>query len=46
MDNLLGEDMTRLDTLAGTIGTHLHLYGKTDAKAGRKMGHTNRQIES
>jgi 5-(carboxyamino)imidazole ribonucleotide synthase len=22
-------------------GTHLHLYGKLDAKAGRKMGHLN-----
>jgi 5-(carboxyamino)imidazole ribonucleotide synthase len=22
-------------------GTHLHLYGKTDARAGRKMGHLN-----
>jgi len=22
-------------------GTHLHLYGKTEARAGRKMGHLN-----
>ena len=22
-------------------GTHLHLYGKRDAKRGRKMGHLN-----
>ncbi|MBX9872967.1 MAG: 5-(carboxyamino)imidazole ribonucleotide synthase, partial [Burkholderiaceae bacterium] len=22
-------------------GTHLHLYGKLDAKPGRKMGHLN-----
>jgi len=22
-------------------GTHLHLYGKLDAKKGRKMGHLN-----
>ncbi|MNO02519.1 phosphoribosylaminoimidazole carboxylase ATPase subunit [compost metagenome] len=22
-------------------GTHLHLYGKTDAKPARKMGHLN-----
>jgi 5-(carboxyamino)imidazole ribonucleotide synthase len=45
MDNLLGEDMTRLDALAKTEGLHLHLYGKAEAKTGRKMGHTNRQIK-
>jgi 5-(carboxyamino)imidazole ribonucleotide synthase len=37
--------MTRLDTLASTSGLHLHLYGKAEAKPGRKMGHTNRQIK-
>ena len=26
---------------AGLPGTHLHLYGKRDAKRGRKMGHLN-----
>jgi 5-(carboxyamino)imidazole ribonucleotide synthase len=45
MDNLLGEDMPRLAALSATPGLHLHLYGKQDAKAGRKMGHTNRHIE-
>ena len=45
MDNLLGEDMPRLATLSAAPGLHLHLYGKQDAKTGRKMGHTNRQIE-
>jgi 5-(carboxyamino)imidazole ribonucleotide synthase len=45
MDNLLGEDMPRLAALSDVPGLHLHLYGKQDAKAGRKMGHTNRQIE-
>ncbi len=45
MDNLLGEDMPRLAALSAEPGLHLHLYGKQDAKAGRKMGHTNRQIE-
>ena len=44
MDNLLGGDMTRLDALAGTSGLHHHLYGKAEAKPGRKMGHTNQQI--
>ena len=46
MDNLLGGDMARLGALAGTSGLHLHLYGKAEAKPGRKMGHTNRQITS
>ena len=45
MDNLLGEDMPRLAALSAEPGLHLHLYGKQDAKVGRKMGHTNRQIE-
>jgi len=45
MDNLLGEDMPRLAALSTAPGLHLHLYGKQDAKTGRKMGHTNRQIE-
>ena len=45
MDNLLGEDMPRLAALSAAPGLHLHLYGKQDAKPGRKMGHTNRQIE-
>ncbi len=44
MDNLLGEDMPRLDQLAATPGVHLHLYGKAEAKAGRKMGHTTKNI--
>ena len=45
MDNLLGEDMTRLDALTQINGLHLHLYGKAEAKTGRKMGHTNQQIK-
>jgi 5-(carboxyamino)imidazole ribonucleotide synthase len=45
MDNLLGEDMPRLAALSASPGLHLHLYGKQYAKTGRKMGHTNRQIE-
>jgi 5-(carboxyamino)imidazole ribonucleotide synthase len=46
MDNLLGEDMPHLAKLSAEIGLHLHLYGKKDAKPGRKMGHTNRQIDA
>jgi len=43
MDNLLGEDMSKLPDLLVAPGVHLHLYGKAEAKPGRKMGHTNRQ---
>ena len=44
MDNLLGEEMPRLLKLANEPGLHLHLYGKSSVKTGRKMGHTNRLI--
>ena len=39
MDNLLGEDMHRVPELLGKRGAHLHLYGKKQARKGRKMGH-------
>ena len=44
MDNLLGEDMAGLEAIVREPGLHLHLYGKAEAKTGRKMGHTNQQI--
>ena len=44
MDNLPGEDMDNLEALADKPGLHIHLYGKEEAKNGRKMGHTNQQI--
>ncbi|MCL4138647.1 UNVERIFIED_CONTAM: hypothetical protein GTU68_038856 [Idotea baltica] len=40
MENLIGDDVTRLPDIAKT-NTAIHLYGKADAKAGRKMGHIN-----
>jgi len=40
MTNLIGEDAIYWKTLAGQ-DTHLHLYGKADARPGRKMGHVN-----
>ena len=46
MDNLLGEDMGRLKALSSKAGLHIHLYGKAEAKPGRKMGHTNQQISN
>ena len=40
MENLIGDDMNRLPDLAKTNAA-IHLYGKADVKAGRKMGHVN-----
>ena len=42
MENLIDEDVLRAENLAKEPHTALHLYGKTDVKPGRKMGHVNR----
>lgn len=42
MENLIGADVARLPTLARERDTALHLYGKSEARPGRKMGHVNR----
>lgn len=42
MENLIGDDMSRVPALAQEPGVALHLYGKAEVKAGRKMGHVNR----
>ncbi len=42
MENLIGDDMSRVPTLAKEAKTQLHLYGKAEVKTGRKMGHINR----
>lgn len=42
MTNLLGEDVHRWPELAAEPNVHLHLYGKSEARRGRKMGHFNR----
>jgi len=41
MENLIGDDMDRVPELAKQRDTALHLYGKADVKAARKMGHVN-----
>ncbi|MGR3390614.1 5-(carboxyamino)imidazole ribonucleotide synthase [Sagittula sp.] len=41
MENLIGEDMERVPELARRPDTALHLYGKAETRAGRKMGHAN-----
>ena len=40
MENLIGDDVDKLPTLAKTDAA-IHLYGKSELKAGRKMGHVN-----
>ena len=42
MENLIGGDMDRVPELARERDVALHLYGKTEVKPGRKMGHFNR----
>lgn len=42
MENLIGDDITRIPALAADRATQIHLYGKAEAKPGRKMGHINR----
>ena len=39
MKNLIGAEVEHWRSLAADPSAHLHLYGKDDARAGRKMGH-------
>ncbi len=39
MKNLIGADVERWPALAADPAAHLHLYGKAETRAGRKMGH-------
>ncbi len=41
MENLIGDDIDQVPQIA-TTDASLHLYGKPDARPGRKMGHVNR----
>jgi 5-(carboxyamino)imidazole ribonucleotide synthase len=42
MKNLIGHDADAWEDILAEPGAHLHLYGKTEARAGRKMGHVTR----
>jgi 5-(carboxyamino)imidazole ribonucleotide synthase len=44
MHNLIGDDVGRLDELAAEANVMLHLYGKAEARPGRKMGHFTRLV--
>jgi len=42
MTNLIGDDIEQVPALLREAGAKLHLYGKSEARPGRKMGHVNR----
>jgi 5-(carboxyamino)imidazole ribonucleotide synthase len=42
MDNLIGADVERWPELVAEPGLHVHIYGKGEARPGRKMGHVTR----
>lgn len=44
MENLIGDDMDRVPALAREADVQIHLYGKGEARPGRKMGHINRIV--
>ena len=41
MQNLIGNEVNQVPELAKDENISLHLYGKTEIKPGRKMGHFN-----
>jgi len=41
MENLIGDDVARWPALLSDPAARLHLYGKAEARPGRKMGHVN-----
>ena len=42
MTNLIGERVKSWPSVLQETDAHLHLYGKSEARDGRKMGHVNR----
>ena len=44
MENLIGDDILRVPAIARERNAALHLYGKAEARPGRKMGHVNRIV--
>jgi 5-(carboxyamino)imidazole ribonucleotide synthase len=41
MKNLIGDDIKHIDPYLANPNAHVHLYGKREARPGRKMGHVN-----
>ena len=46
MTNLLGDEVEQWRDLAGKSDERLHIYGKAEARPGRKMAHVNRMLGS
>ena len=44
MTNLIGDDVKNVKALAAEPGAHIHLYGKSEIRPDRKMGHVNRIV--
>ena len=44
MENLIGDEVNRWPELVAERGAHVHLYGKGEARPGRKMGHVTRVV--
>lgn len=42
MTNLIGDDLNQVPAISTETGARLHLYGKAEARPGRKMGHVTR----
>lgn len=42
MTNLLGDEVAAWQDMAAQKATYVHIYGKADARPGRKMGHVTR----
>ena len=42
MENLIGSDVERWPELVAERGAHVHIYGKGEARPGRKTGHVTR----
>jgi 5-(carboxyamino)imidazole ribonucleotide synthase len=46
MDNLIGDEANGWAELLDDREAHLHLYGKHEVRAGRKMGHVTRVMRT
>ena len=44
MRNLIGDEASDWAAILADSANHLHLYGKGEARAGRKMGHVTRML--
>ncbi|MFK5977606.1 MAG: 5-(carboxyamino)imidazole ribonucleotide synthase [Rhizobiaceae bacterium] len=44
MENLIGDDMDHVPQILSEANNLLHLYGKEETRAGRKMGHVTRLL--